>query len=183
MNFEQIIYQNINKTYFAFKTLNLFSFDNDVKNFWIVNNKIENIAQLEEMRRLLLKCVEYNLIAVEDVLKQLIIESDFYEKIVKAFVSNTNLLNNIIEENIQKIFVVAYQENKDFVITNSSDLTKIIANFNSEEYSKLTKKNKEEYLIDLINSLRKTKNRDKLTLELKSKENIIIMLIESIKLI
>ncbi|ATQ35804.1 hypothetical protein MENTO_v1c06740 [Mesoplasma entomophilum] len=182
MSIEKTVFSQINKSYQGFKMLDAFSFDNNVKNFWNNNLRIENIAQLHELIKLIKSCKQYNLVAFEEILSHLENELIFYKKTLAVFYKNPQDMSEFIEENFYKLFVVSYQENKDYIITSEDNISLLIKKVieNEEKYNI---EQKSELLTKLLNYINQNKQKTKLQSDLMSNQQTIIALIEILKII
>ncbi|ATZ21158.1 hypothetical protein [Mesoplasma coleopterae] len=182
MSIEKIIFNQINKSYQSFKMLDAFSFDSNVKNFLNINLRIENIAQLEELIKLIKSSKQYNLVVFEKILNQLENELIFYKKILAVFYKNPQDMSEFIQENFYKLFVVSYQENKDYIITSEDKISLLIKKVieNEEKYNI---EQKSELLTNLLNYIKQNKQKNKLQTDLISNQQIIITLLEVLKII
>ncbi|AVN65340.1 hypothetical protein CG002_03180 [Mesoplasma florum] len=180
MNIEKVVFNKINKSYQGFKMLDAFLFDADFKKFKSINLRIENIAQLQELIKIVKQCKNHNLIAFEEILKNLEDDLLFYKKALSAYFKDSENMKNFINESFEKIFIVAYKENKDFILTSNEELPLFIKNTKQKE-KQFSLLEKSEVLTSLLNLISST-NKTKLNLDLKNNFEIISTLVEIINL-
>lgn len=183
MNLEKLMYIQINKNFQAFKTLDSFAFDQEVNHFCLNNVRIENIAQLDQLILLIKKCQNYNLIALSNTLDKLLSETSFFRKTLSVYYKNQNQLNQEIDENIQKLFVVIYHDNKNYILTNENEFRNFLKQANEQDISTLSNAEKQTLLLDLLRYAATFKEVKKLANYLNNQKVIIESLIEILKII
>ncbi|ATZ21866.1 hypothetical protein [Mesoplasma tabanidae] len=182
MNIEKIVYNQINKSYQSFKMLDSFLFDNQVKHFLVNNFRIENVAQLEEVIKIVGFCKKYNLIFFQSVLEKLENEFIFYKKTLAAFYKNTENFKTFLNENFEKLFIVSYQENKEYILTSNDIFCQFVkevvennANYQIDE--------KTQILTQLLNYINLNRHKNNFSIHLTFNKQKIITLIELFKII
>ncbi|ATZ18325.1 hypothetical protein [Mesoplasma melaleucae] len=183
MNLEKLMYIQINKNFQAFKTLDSYAFNQEVSHFCLNNLRIENIAQLDQLILLINKCQNYNLIALSNTLDKLLLENTFFKKILSVYYKNQNQLTQEIVENIQKLFIVIYRENKDYILTTENEFTSFLKQANELDISSLSNVEKQTLLLDLLRYAVTFKEVKELVNYLNKQKVIIESLIEILKII
>lgn len=183
MNIQKILYIQVNKSFHSFKTLDLFSFDLEVKKFLSNNLRIENIAQLDEIIYLITKCQSYNLIALANLLDKLLSECLFFKKMLSTYYKNPNNLIHEMNDAIQKKFIVIYHENKDYILTNEHESLKFLKSSNDIDISTVDNSEKQMILIKLLSFSNTFKEQKKIGNFLNNERLIIKTIIELLKIL
>lgn len=183
MNLEKKLYTQINKNFQALKTMDAFTFNQELNHFCLNNARIENLAQLDEFILLIEKCQNYNLIVFTNALDKLLIENLFFKKMLSVYYKNQDNLNHEINESIQKFFIIIYHENKNYILINENELTSFLKESNEVDITTINNEEKQKILINLLNYSAQFKVVKQFADYLNKQKVIIETLIELLKII